>query len=345
MKKVLSLLLVTVLLFTVTASELRAWAMVKTDIIYGDADGNEVVNTDDARLVLMAAAGLKSISDEESFKCADVNSDGKLTIFDARQILRACAGIATIQPQGEFSGFDGGGVFIDPAIAVEYFNIAVNKIKTEKPGFNVSEAVDITGFKIGGIKLSGFTANESAESVSAMIESMLVKESEPEARDPSIKGENCDNAMSVETESYVSKLSADEVLGVRCVEDKENGTLTIEIALPDCDLDSVGQTAIGDVLSAQILQENMDTVVGNVFGASEGGDTTRKTVKNCLLRAVIDTSDGSVIEYKTSYTTETKIAKSTMGLKGGILSAELTDIEYRTAISVIYDITDKDGEV
>lgn len=343
-KKIISVLLVVSVLFVLFATSFSASALVDTTITYGDFDGKNGVTTSDAVAVLKASALLSSIDDDAAFKRCDINNDGVITIYDARQILRACAGIATIQPQGEFSGFDGGGVFIDPAIAVEYFNIAVNKIKTEKPGFNVNEAVDITGFKIGGIKLSGFTANESAESVSAMIESMLVNESEPEPREPSIKGENCDNAMSVETESYVSKLSADEALGVRCVEDKENGTLTIEIALPDCDLDSVGQTAIGDVLSAQILQENMDTVVGNVFGASEGGDTTRKTIKNCLLRAVIDTSDGSVVEYKTSYTTETKIAKSTMGLKGGILSAELTDIEYRTAISVIYDITDKDGE-
>jgi hypothetical protein len=343
-KKIISVFLVVSVLFALFATSFSASALVDTTITYGDFDGKNGVTTSDAVEVLKVSAMLGTINNEAAFKRCDINSDGVLTIYDARQILRACAGIATIQPQGEFSGFDGGGVFVDPAIAVEYFNIAVNKIKTEKPGFIRNEAVDIKGFKIGSVSLSGFTANESAQSVSDMIESMLVSESAPAPTLESFKDENCDNAMSVETESYVSKLSADEVLGVRCVDDTENGFLIIEIALPDCDLDSVGQTAIGDVLSAKILQENMDTIVGNVFGASEGGDTTRKTIKNCVLKAVIDKSDASVIEYTTSYTTETKIAKSVMGLKGGILSAELNDIEYNTAISVVYDITDKNTE-
>ncbi len=342
-KKLISVFLVTALVFSLFAVSFSASALVDTTITYGDFDGKNGVTTTDAIAVLKVCALLDSITDENVFKRCDINSDGEITIYDARQILRSCADIATIQPTGEFSGFDGGGVFVDPAVAVEYFNIAVNRIKTEKPGFSRSETADVKGFKIDDVKLSSVSVGESAESVTSMIESMLVSESEPEHYLDSYKGENCDNAMSVEKESYVSKLSADEVLGVRCVKNVEEGTLTIEIALPDCDLDSVGQTAIGDVLSAEILQENMDTIIGNVFGASDGGDSTRKTIRNCLLTAVIDTSDGSVIQYVTAYTTETKIASSTMGLKGGILSAELNGIEYTTAIKVIYDITDKDG--
>ncbi len=343
-KKILSIALVVAVLFTLFSTSLSASALIDTAITYGDFDGNGKVTTADAIEVLKVCAMLETIEDDIVYKRCDINSDGQITIYDARQILRACADIATIQPQGEFAGFDGGGVFIDPAIAVEYFNIAVNRIKKEKPGFERRESADVSGLKIQSVSLSGLQLGESVESVTTMIEEMLVNESEPEPVLVSIKGQNCDNAMSVETEEYVSRLSADEVLGVRCVEDKENGTITIEIALPDCDLDSVSQTAIGDVLSATILQENMDTIVGNVFGASEGGDSTRKTIKNCLLKAVISTSDGSVLEYVTSYTTETKIAKSTLGLKGGLLSAELSGIEYRTAITVVYDIADKDGE-
>ncbi len=340
-KKLISVFLVTALVFSLFAVSFSASALVDTTIVYGDFDGKNGVTTSDAIAVLKVCALLDSITDENVFKRCDINSDGEITIYDARQILRSCADIATIQPAGEFSGFDGGGVFADPAVAVEAFNVTVNAIKSEKLGFDRYETAEVKGFKIQDVKLSGFSIGESAESVTAMIESMLVKESEPEHKLTSLKGENCDNAMSVETESYVSKLSADEALGVRCVEDKEAQTLTIEIALPDCDLDSIGHTAIGDVLSAKILQENMNTIVGNIFGASGGGDSTRKSIKNCLLTLVIDTTDGEFIKYVTSYTTETKIANSTMGLKGGILSAELSNIEYKTAISVVYENTDK----
>ena len=340
-KKLMSVFLVTALVISLFAVSFSASALVDTSITYGDFDGKNGVTTSDAIAVLKVCALLDTVTDEKVFKRCDINSDGEITIYDARQILRSCADIATIQPAGEFSGFDGGGVFVDPAVAVEAFNVTVNEIKSEKLGFNRYESVEVKGLKIEDMQLSGFSVGESADSVTAMIESMLVKESEPEHTLTSIKGENCDNAMSVETESYVSKLSADEALGVRCVEDKEAHTLTIEIALPDCDLDSIGHTAIGDVLSATILQENANTVVGNVFGASDGGDSTRKSIKNCVLTLVIDTTDGEFIKYVTSYTTETKIAHSVLGLKGGILSAELSNVEYKTAISVVYENTDK----
>lgn len=340
-KKILSVMIVVSLVFAVCASGLSASALVDTSITYGDYDGNGKVEISDASAVLKVAGLQASITDDAVFKRCDINSDGVITIFDARQILRSCAShLATIQPTGEFAGFEGGGVFGSAEDAVNYFNLALNKVKTDKPGFLRSETADVKDFYIGDAVLAGYTVGESASSVSEMIKNMIVSESEPEGTLTSIKGENCDNAMSVETEEYVSKLSADEVLGVRCAKDDETGILTIEIALPDSELDNVSQTAIGDVLNAQILQENMDTIVGNVFGAGNGGDTTRKTIKNCLLTATFDTSNGHVLSYVTSYTTETYISETTLGLKGGILSVDLSDVEYKTAISVIYDINE-----
>ncbi len=341
-------------MFVISAS-----ALIDATIIYGDFNDDKKVSIDDANAVLKAAAGLSTIKNSEVFKRCDVNGDGEVTVFDARQILRGCANLTGLQPENSAmeelgmvkGGFEdktqnsgGTRLFSSPEVAISFFNNGLNAVKANMPGFTRSEAADVQGFNIENVSLSGITLGESASSVAAMIEEMIVSESEPEAVQTSFKGENCDNAMSVETERYVSKLSADEVLGVRCsngVTDDEAAlkTVVIEVALPDTDLGNVSQTAMGDVLSAQILQENMDTVVGNVFGTDAGGDATRKTIKNCVLKAefiVISDTQYELYRYTTSYDTYTYITNSTLGLKGGILSAELRGVEYETSISVTY---------
>lgn len=334
-KKILCLLTVVVMAFSILS--VSASALIDTTIIYGDFNGDKKTDLSDASEILKVAAGLANIKDGAVLKRCDVNGDGVVTIFDARQVLRSVANLAGIQPTGAFTGFTGNGIFASADDAVKYFNTGLNRIKQNRAGFTRSETADVRGFNIADVSLSGIVLGESASSVAKMIEEMIVSESEPEATQISIKGDNCDNAMSVETENYVSNLSAKEVLGVKCTQNKEAGTVTIQIAVPDCELDNVSQSAIGDVLNATILQENMNTVVGNVFGTNAGGDATRKTIKNCVLTATFDTTSGNAISYVTAYETETYIANSTLGLNGGILSADLRGVEYDTAVSVIYD--------
>lgn len=348
-KRILCLFTVAVMIFSVFS--VSASALVDTSILYGDVDGDKDVDTSDASAVLRAAAGLSSIKDASAKKRCDVNGDGVITVYDARQILRSCANLSSLQPAGVFSGFTdttknsaGVKLFSSPEVAMSFFNNGLNAVKRNMPGFMRSETADVLNFNIEDVNLSGIVLGESASSVAGMIEKMIVKESEPEAVQLSLKGENCDNAMSVETENYVSKLSAAEVLGIKCsngVTDDESKfkTVVIEVALADTELDNVSQTAMGDALNAKILQENTNTVVANVFGTNAGGDATRKTIKNCVLKAefiVISDSQYELYKYTTSYETETYISNSTVGLNGGVLSAELRGVEYDTAISVIY---------
>ncbi len=350
-KRILSVLVVVSLVLSVFA--LSVSALVDTTVKYGDFNGDDIIDTNDAGAVLRAAAGMGSIADTAAFKRCDVNGDGEITLFDARQILRSCANLSVLQPTGVFEGFEdttensaGIALFSSPEVAVSFFNSGLNAVKTVMPGFIRSETADVKHFNIENATLSGIVLGESASSVAKMIEEMIVKESEPEAVQESFKGENCDNAMSVETANYVSKLSADEVLGIKCsngvtddVEAQQQKTVVIEIALPDTELDNVSQTAMGDVFNSTILQENTNTVVANVFGTNAGGDATRKTVKNCVLKAefiVISDSQYELYRYTTTYETETYISSSTVGLNGGVLSAELRGVQYNTVISAIY---------
>ena len=338
-KKIISLITALVLAFSVMSTAINVFAIVNKDIAYGDVDGNDAVNTADARLALLSAAGIKTITDEGVFKRADVNNDGVVSLFDARQILRGAAGIVRLQPSGAFYGFTG---YKDdtinissPEAAIAVFNTCLNKIKTEQPGFTRSEAADVINFNIEQVKLIGIDFGNSAESVAGLIEELLVTETEPEEAQTIVKGTNCDNAMSVEKANYVSKLSANDVYGVK-VEHNGEDILTITVALADCEIDNVSQSAYADVFNTELLVEDSKNVLESVFTASELSDAARKDAKNAVLTMSFDTATGNVISYTTTYETDMYILQSSMGISS-ILTAELKGIQYGTKNTVIYD--------
>ncbi len=336
--KIISIIMVTVLLITLMSASMSASAIVDTTIAYGDFDGNGTIDTIDARNVLMAASGLKEITDEEAFERADVNNDGYITLFDARQILRGVTGLVSLQPTGAFGGFAGysdGTININsPEAAMAVFNVCLNKVKTEFPGFTRSEATDISNFTIKEVSLVGINFGNSADSVAQMIKDMIVSESEPEEAQILVKGTNSYNAMSVETKDYVSKLTADEVYGIEVSHDAE-GYTTIKVALPDGELDNLGQTAYAKAFNTELIQQDADNVLANVFDSNTAEDAKTKTVKNAVLTLVIDTA-GNVVSYTTTYETDLYLATSTFGVSS-ILSAELTGLRYTTKVTVTYD--------
>ncbi len=337
MKKVFSLILCAVLLCSLCSFSLTASALIDTTIIYGDANGDEKVDTTDVNLVLRSVASLELITEPDAIKRCDVNGDGYITIYDARQILRSSANLTNIQPAGPegFNGYEGPSD-IGSQNAVVMFNAVLNNIKTQMPGFTRSETADVKDFDIESVTLSGINMGATASSVASAVKEMIVRESEPEAVQTSIKGTNCDNAMSAETETYVSRLNESEVYGVKYSEDVSAGTVTIEVALPDGELDNLSNTAYADVFNIDILKENSENVLENVFGATSLNDAVRKSINNCTLKVVYDKATAQVISYTTTYETDMYIQNSIIGLNGGILSAELEGITYSTVISVTY---------
>lgn len=338
-KKIISIVTVVVMLFSVMAMSFTASAMVENNILYGDIDNNKVVNTEDARVALMVAAGLESIDDEDAANRADVNNDGAVTLFDARQILRGVAGLVSLQPSGAFYGFTG---YKDdrinvssPEAAIAVFNTCLNLVKTEQAGFTRSEAVEVNNFNIKEVNLVGIDFGNSAESVAQMIKDMIVSEAEPEEAQTIIKGTNSDNAMSVETETYVSKLSATDVYGLEVSYDGA-GLMTISVALPDSEIDNISQTAYADVFNTKLIVEDSESVIENVFSSDALADAKRKEVKNAVLTLVFDTETGNVVSYTTTYETDMYISKSTLGISS-ILSAELKGVQYGTKVTVVYD--------
>lgn len=66
------------------------------DFIPGDIDGNEIVNSADARLCLRAAAKLENLT-EKQLKVIDFDYTGTVNSADARQILRAAAQLEILE--------------------------------------------------------------------------------------------------------------------------------------------------------------------------------------------------------------------------------------------------------
>ena len=335
MKKFICILTVITLLFSMGALSLTASALIDTSIVYGDLNGDGKVDLNDARGVLEVAAGLSSISDPAVAKRADINSDNAVTLYDARQILRGCADLTELQPAGAFSGFEGDEYFQTPEHAIAVFNTFLNNVKSEKPGFIRSEEVDVISFDIKEMNLVGINFGNTTEGIVAMIRDMIVTESEPELAQTIIKGQNCDNAMSAETESYVSKLDQSDVYGIKADYD-DKGNMTIEVALADCEIANVSQTAYADVFNPAILQENSESTVENVFGANTFEDARKKELKNTVLKVVINTETAQVVSYSTTYETHMSLENSTFGINS-TLSAKLKGVEYATRITVSYD--------
>ena len=336
--KIISIITVTVMMITLFSASMSASAIVDTSITYGDVDGNGIVDTLDARALLMAASGIKEITDADAFERADVNNDGYITLFDARQTLRGASGLVALQPTGAFNGFiydSACPLNIDsPDKAIAVFNVCLNRVKTEFPGFTRSESSDISNFTINEVSLVGINFGNSAESVTQLIRDLIVSESEPEAAQIIVKGDDSYNAMSVETESYVSKLTANDVYGMEVSYDPE-GYITMTVALADAELDNLSQTSYSKVFNTDIIQQDADDVLINVFDSTTAEDAKIKTIKNAVLTLVLDMS-GNVVSYTTTYETDLYLAQSTFGVSS-ILSAELKGLRYSTKVTVTYD--------
>ncbi len=335
MRKFICILTVITLLFSMGAFSLTANALIDTTVVYGDLNGDGKVDLNDALGVLEVAAGLSSITDPAVAKRADVNSDGAVTLYDARQVLRGCADLTELQPSGAFSGFQGDEYFQSPDQTVAIFNTFLNNVKVQKPGFIRSEDVDVINFGIKELNFVGINFGNSTESVSNMIRDRIVRESEPEMAQTVLKGQNCDNAMSAEKETYVSKLDQSDVYGIKADYNEETGIITIEIALADCEIANVSQTAYADVFSPVILQENSESVVENIFGANTFEDARKKELKNAVLKVVLDSATTQILSYTTSYETHIYLENSTFGINS-TLSAKMKGVEYATRINVSY---------
>ena len=343
-KRFITIMMIVSLLCSMMALGLSAGAYYQPDIRYGDVNGNGVVDTNDARLALRIASGVDDVENEAQLKRTDLNFDGVITIFDARQILRGVAGLVSLQPSGAISGFDGGGVFANEETLVAFFNAYANRIKvTEKngkqyiaPGMTKTESDTLTKLNIKELELPAFDFGLDAEGIAGKVEEALTEDDKENETTEITAGSDDFSLVSVEGESYVSNLSASDIYGSRVVYDKDIGQVTMEIALPDTEVELVEQSAYAKVLNAAQLLEEQDTVLMSLIKGSSEETAILRELKNCVLTLVVDVPSDKVISYTISYESKVYVAETNIVI-GSIFEAKLKEIQFEKDHIVIYD--------
>lgn len=342
-KRIVTLLTVTALFCSLVSIGFSANAVYENDTVYGDIDGNGKVDTEDARLALKLASGVILLEDEAQLKRADVNFDGAVTVFDARQILRGVAGLATLQPSGAFSGFDGGGVFGSEEAFAAYLNFYLNKIKVIKSEderyiaatITKTESDNLTDFNIKEVEIPAFSFGTSAEGIAAMVKNELTADDKENVVTVIPYGSNDFTLVSVEGEDYVSNLAASDIFGAKAVYDSGNGLITMEVALPDTEMDTATQSAYAKVLNVTDILNEQNTTLMKLMKNGSGESAMRRELKNCVLKIVVDAATANVKSYTVSYESDVYVAQTNFGTNSlnlaklkGITIQKLHSIKY-----------------
>jgi hypothetical protein len=342
-KRFITVLTVVSLLFSIMSLGFASNAAYTEEILYGDVNGDGVVDTKDARSALELASGLALLEDEAQLTRSDVNFDGYITIFDARQILRGAAGLATLQPSGAFSGFDGGGIFSDEDSLVAFFNGYLNKIKvveSEEKQYiaatiTKTESDNLTSLNIKEVELPVF-GNASAEGVADMVEESLTEDDKENESIVIPFGSDDFSLVSVEGENYVSNLSVYDVFGSRASYDVELGQMTIEIALPDTEIEMANQSAYASVFNTADMITEQNTTLMKLMKASSGEAAMLREFKNCVLTIVVDVAESNVLSYTVSYQSKVYVAQTNFGI-GSLSAAKLIGVEFEKDHLVKYE--------
>lgn len=342
-KKIITALTVVALLFSVMSVGFTANAVYTEEILYGDVNGDGVVDTKDARYALELASGLAALEDEVQLTRSDINFDGYITIFDARQILRGAAGLASLQPSGAFSGFEDNGLFSgSEENLVSVFNIALNKIKvtTDEKQYiaatvTKTESDNLTKFNIKDVELPLF-GNASAEGIASMVEESLTEDDKENESTIIPYGSDDFSLISVENENFVSNLTTSDVFGSRASYDAQLGQLTIEIALPDTEIEMANQSAYAKVFNTSDLIAEQNTTLMKLMKASSGETAMLREFKNCVLKVVIDVATGNVLSYTVAYQSKIYVAQTDFGISS-LSVAKLKGIEFEKDHLVKYE--------
>lgn len=137
MKKLLSIVLVIGILMSVMSLSVSAADALLTDeqiadmltmMNRADVDGNGTYSTNDAKILLRAAAGIEPA--EEDY---DIDLDGQVSLLDAQKMLCVASGIENV---------------VEDATLLQYFKETLNGVKSKKPGFDRTTTMVCPSIKV-----------------------------------------------------------------------------------------------------------------------------------------------------------------------------------------------------
>mgnify|MGYP003293873045 FL=1 len=324
-KRILSLVLVLAITISIFSIGLTTNA---ASALWGDANGDGKVTTSDALIVLRVAAGIEDNLSAEARRLCDVNEDGFITLFDARKILRSAAGLINLQPTGAFSGFNGGGIFETKEELVSYFNKNLNRIKEEKFGFTKTTDVEMKKFEFEKATI-GPVETENTDKIISGIFSTVDSEKEQDLY--VVQGTSSVNKINVEGQAYVSALLPSDVYGATAKYDanRQNGVVTISIAIPDAEKCDVLDSSYAKVFNSENLLGATESTLNKILsGIADGSEVVH--YKNAILTAEFDVNTNEVIKYSLTYDTEVYIPSAQNGL------VTLKEVNYKTTNTIDY---------
>lgn len=328
-KKVLALVLVISFIISMFALSFTSSA---ASTLKGDADGNGELSTNDALLVLRAAAGIEDSLSAEAKTLCDIDGDGYISLFDARRILRAAAGLTNLEPTGKFKGYtDRNQIFGSQEEALTFFNVNLNKIKSEKYGFTALTDIEMKEFKADKITILG----QEAQNTASLIEGIFgAIGSESDEEYYVVKGTSSTNKMSVEGQSYVTKLTNQDVLGMKVEYDatrhpENGGIVTITVAIPDTEKVDIYDSSYTKVFNSENLLGATETTLNTIL-SKVSDDTEIVHYENAVLVAEFEAGTGYPVSYSTSYETRVFVAKASRSLYS------MENVNYKTENKVEY---------
>lgn len=334
-KKILALTLTAVILVSLFAVAFPASAAAT---LKGDADGDGKVTPADALLVLRTAAGIEDEIPTENKSLCDIDGDGYISLFDARRILRAAAGLINLEPTGKFKGYtDNNKVFASQEEALNFFNTNINKVKSERYGFTVLTDVELKSFEAEKITLLGQEANNTASLIDGIFTAVG---SEKDEEVYVAFNQSSTNKMSVEGQSYVSKLTNYDVYGMKVELDRTRhpeagGVVTISIAIPDVEKSDINDSSYIKVFNSENLIGATETTLNTIFTKVADG-TEVVHYKNAVLVAEFEAATGYPVSYTTSYETKVYIPTANKSLYTfeGLNYETINTVDY---IDFLYD--------
>ena len=204
------------------------------------------------------------------------------------------------------------------------------------PGMTKTESDTLTKLNIKELELPAFNFGMDAEGITDKIEEALTEDDKENETTEITAGSDDFSLVSVEGESYVSNLSASDIYGSKVVYDKDIGQVTMEIALPDTEVEMVEQSAYAKVLNAAQLLEEQDTVLMSIIKGSSDKTAILRELKNCVLTLVVDVKSDKVISYTISYESKVYVAETNIVI-ASIFEAKLKGIEFQKEHIVKYD--------
>lgn len=196
---------------------------------------------------------------------------------------------------------------------LEYFNAAVNRIKSSRVGFTKTKSTATKDIKL---------SNTLANSLVGVVKNVLLSDT---AETTTVNaGESSDPVMSPANMPYVSKLSIDDVDGVSVQSNGSGYIITVKVKGET----NPGKGSICSRIFDFLTVEDVENIYAPKIGATVAHDDIEVVFANCYAKAVVDGS-GNVTEYET-------YVEGTMNLKNAAVRVINTDVSVVLASTTKY---------